>query len=152
MNGIRKKMKCKYFTIRSKKYEKYEYCRLQKKNTDYEKCGKCYLKEYNNYSVLKKKSNKLAKLEKKRKSILTTKMKICYLCGSKAVDIHEIFKGSNRLTSIKNNFCIPLCRKCHTKTDNQIELLRYLQKECQKEYEKTHTREEFMKITGRNYL
>ena len=74
------------------------------------------------------------------------------MCGKKKDHIHEIFKGSNRLISIKNGFCVPLCTICHTKTENDINFLRSLQIECQKTFEKNHTREEFMKLTGRNYL
>lgn len=28
----------------------------------------------------------------------------------------------------------------------------YVKKECQRKYEETHTREEFIKLIGRNYL
>ena len=32
------------------------------------------------------------------------------------------------------------------------ELINRLKKECQEEFEKTHTHDEFMKLIGRNYL
>lgn len=66
--------------------------------------------------------------------------------------MHEIFKGANRLNSIKNDFCVPLCDDCHRYTEELYEILNFLQRECQKEFEMNHTREEFMKITGRNFL
>lgn len=149
-------MRCIHFTVRSKKYQKYQYCRKQKKEIQNEICSKCKFKEYAYYGKIKQKSNKLARLERKRGSILTNDLEICYLCPpgrkKKATSIHEIFKGANRIQSIKNNFCVPLCDDCHRHTEEVYEVLNYLQRECQKEFEKNHTREEFMKITGRNYL
>ncbi|MBR1540716.1 MAG: hypothetical protein IJ629_06165 [Clostridia bacterium] len=147
-------MKCKHFSIHSRKYEKFKYCRKLKHEIN--TCENCKFREYAEYKPLKKKSNKLAKLERGRKSILTKNMKDCYLCPpsrkKKATSIHEIFKGSNRLQSIKNDFCVPLCDDCHRHTEECYELLNFLQRECQKEFEINHTREEFMKITGRNFL
>jgi len=145
-------MKCKHFSIRSKKYQRYKYCRKQKKEINYEVCSKCKLKEYSSCYEIKNKSKKLAKLESKRTSILTENLKVCYICGQKAVNTHEIFGGCNRIVSIKNSFCVPLCFKCHRDAEENVEVGRYLQRECQKEFEKTHTREEFSKKIGRNFL
>ena len=145
-------MKCKDLLVRSKKYSKYLYCRKKKRNISYDNCKTCIDFKLNETYKFKNKSKKLVNAERKRFSILTNNLKICYVCGKKKEHIHEIYKGSNRQVSIRNGFCLPLCNDCHTRTENDIEFLRSLQIECQKAFEKIHTREEFMKLTGRNYL
>lgn len=98
---------------------------------------------------IKKKSNKLAKLERQRDKELTKSGK-CEYCGKvcKKLDPHEVYGGSNRKRSIVNNFVKLLCRKCHS-NKNVIKQLRI---DTQKEYEKKHTREEFIKIIGKSYI
>lgn len=145
-------MKCKAFSVRSKKYTKFLYCKFKKKEITFDDCKKCSDFKLRNGYKLKNKSNKLAKAEKKRFSILTSNFKKCYKCDNDKKHIHEIYKGANRITSIRNGFCVPLCEKCHARTENDIEFLRELQIECQMEFEKTHMREEFMNLTGRNFL
>lgn len=98
---------------------------------------------------IKKKSNKLAKLERQRDKNLI-KSGICEVCGrySKQLDPHEIYGGSNRKRSIKHKFVKLLCRKCH---DNK-EIIKQLRIDTQKEYMKTHTKEEFIKLIGKSYI
>ena len=145
-------MKCKDLLVRSKKYNKYLYCRKYKRKIIFDNCKQCVDFKLNETYKLRNKSKKLVNAERKRFSILTNNLEICYVCGKKKDHIHEIYKGANRQVSIRNGFCVPLCNKCHTKTENEIDFLRKLQIECQKVFEETHTREEFMKLTGRNYL
>ena len=104
-------MNCKYLKIRTKNYSKYIYCSNPnlKKEITFKQCKNCKYKEYKQVKELKKKSNSLKKLEDKRYSILTDNLKICYICRKKKKHIHEIYKGSNRQTSMKNGFCIPIC-------------------------------------------
>ena len=98
---------------------------------------------------MKKKSNKLAKLERQRDKNLI-KSGICEVCGrySKKLDPHEIYGGSNRKRSIKHKFVKLLCRKCH---DNK-EIIKQLRIDTQKEYMKTHTKEEFIELIGKSYI
>ena len=98
---------------------------------------------------IKKKSSKLAKLERQRDKGLIKSGK-CEYCGKacKKLDPHEIYGGSNRKRSIKYKFIKLLCRECHS-NENIINQLRI---DTQKEYEKTHSRESFIKITGKSYL
>lgn len=100
-------------------------------------------------TAIKKKSKKLAKLERQRDKDIV-KEGICEFCGkySKRLDPHEIFGGSNRKRSIKNKFVKLLCRECHSneKIINQLRI------DTQKEYEKTHTRQEFINLIGKSYL
>lgn len=92
----------------------------------------------------------------RRYSILNNLEK-CYFCGRKAQHCHEVYFAYNRLTSIKNGFCVGLCawhhnlggKECvHENKKMDLELKRLYQRE----YEKTHTRKEFMNLIGRNYL
>lgn len=98
---------------------------------------------------IKQKSSKLAKLERQRdKDII--KSGICEFCGkfSKRLDPHEVYGGSNRQRSIKHKFVKLICPKCHSNES----IINQLRKDTQKEYEKTHTREEFIKIIGKSYI
>ena len=143
---------CVFLRVRSKNYEKYKYCVELKKEVTGEICSNCKFRQNIFYNSIKRKSKELRKLERNRKSILTENLKTCYLCRKKATSIHEIYKGSNRKISMINNFCVPLCDDCHRHTEEYIEVLRFLQRECQKEYEKTHTREQFINLIGRNFI
>lgn len=98
---------------------------------------------------IKKKSSKQAKLERDRDKDLIKKGK-CEYCGkySNRLDPHEVYGGSNRKRSIKNKFVALLCRNCHD--DNKV--IEELKKKYQREYEKEHTREEFIKLIGKSYL
>lgn len=151
-------MSCKYFLVRTKKGKKYFYCKCKKIIINCQFCQKCTQKEYKIYKKMNKKSKTLAKIEKKRFSILTNDLEHCYTCKKlyeievKKDDIHEIFKGRNRIRSIKNGFCVPLCWKCHKRTEDDIEFLRKLQKECQIEYMKTHSKQEFLNIIDKSYI
>jgi hypothetical protein len=99
---------------------------------------------------MKKKSNKLQNLENKRYSIFTKDFSKCYYCNNsmEKLDIHEVYGGSNRQRSMKYGLCVPLCRKCHS---NEM-IIQDLRKWCQRKYEQTHTRADFISIIGRNYL
>lgn len=91
----------------------------------------------------------------KRYSILNNLNK-CYFCGKPKQAIHEVYFGKNRQISIKNGFCVGLCNEHHNTSNNSVHMNRamdlILKKEYQKEYEKTHTRAEFIKLIGKSYL
>lgn len=98
---------------------------------------------------MKQRSSKLAKLERNRDKD-RIKLGLCDYCHhfSIRLDPHEVYGGSNRKRSIKNGFVRNLCRKCHSDT----KVIKQLRIDVQKEYEKTHTREEFIKIIGKSYI
>lgn len=98
---------------------------------------------------IKKKSKKQARLERDRDKDLIKKGK-CDYCGRyfNKLDPHEVYGGSNRTRSIKNKFVALLCRNCHD--DNKV--IKELKIKYQKEYEKEHTREEFIKLVGKSYI
>jgi hypothetical protein len=83
--------------------------------------------------------------------------KQCYLCGRQfGLEAHHIYAGiANRRISDANGFWVYLCSFCHRSKDGaqyekSINIM--LKQECQKEFEKTHTREEFRKLIGKSYL
>lgn len=89
------------------------------------------------------------------KSIMQ-KEKYCYLCGAQlAIEEHHIYFGPLRKTSESYGFKVYLCNNHHRGNDSphqerKIDLL--LKRICQRRFEETHSREEFMQIIGRNYL
>ncbi len=92
------------------------------------------------------------------KSILQTK-KRCFICNkANCLHEHHIYFGSaKRRISEANGFKVWLCLEHHTGTFGVhgikgYETDKYLKKVCQMKYEETHSREEFMKLIGRNYL
>ena len=113
-------------------------------------CPKPKVKEKQKSSKeIKKKSNKLAKLERQRDKKFV-KYGECEYCHRKFkhLDPHEVYGGSNRKRSIENGFVKMLCRECHSND----KILEQLKIDTQKEFEKTHTREEFIKIVGKSSL
>lgn len=84
---------------------------------------------------------------------------LCDNCGiGTVVENHHIFNGANRNISDKYDYMqVYLCYDCHRKQPTGIHGgnrkldLKY-RKQAQKEFEKNHTREEFIKLIGRNYL
>lgn len=91
------------------------------------------------------------------KSILQDE-KRCWFCGSHSwLEEHHIFEGTaNRRISEANGFKVYLCHYCHNEPPRGVHFNREnslrLKKACQQKYERTHSREEFMSLIGRNYL
>ena len=145
-------MKCIYFRVRSRKYEKYFYCKEKHKKIDFFECKNCSYKKFKTIKELKKKSNKLKKLESNRYSIITNNLDICYICKkAKKEDLHEIFGGSNRQTSMKYGLVIPVCRKCHERWKIDKNLRQELQNEAKQKFKATYTAE-FIKVFGKNFV
>lgn len=146
-------MLCINFKVRTKNYEKYFYCTKRKRKITYVICNKCKYKEYKKPVELKKKSNKLKKIESKRYSILTDNLAVCYICDQhRKEDMHEIFGGSNRLKSMQWGLVIPVCRKCHDRWDTDIKLRKTIQKKAKEEFIKRYTKEKFREEFGKNYV
>lgn len=106
--------------------------------------------------------------KKKRKahkqSILHKKDGTCYLCMKlhgdyrihPVVHEHHVFDGPNRAISEAKGFKVYLCLQHHlygpeaVHTNNKT--MRLIQRDVQRAYEQTHSREEFMALIGRNYI
>lgn len=92
------------------------------------------------------------------KSIIQ-EFKCCLNCGiTQNLHNHHIYFGiKNRKISDKNGFTCWLCHHCHEGTDgvhgkNGHELDLQLKRLCQEKYEENHSREDFIRLIGRNYL
>lgn len=106
--------------------------------------------------------------KKKRKthqqSILHKKDGTCYLCirlhedYRRHNDIHEhhAFGGPNRDASEATGLKVYLCPAHHLSGPEaahvNIHSMRLIQQDAQAAYERTHSREEFMHLIGRNFL
>lgn len=92
------------------------------------------------------------------KSILQDK-KECFLTHSTVgLDRHHVYGAANRKISEANGFWVWLNHYRHIADSpyatphNNREVDLYLKRACQKKYEETHTREEFIRLIGRSYL
>lgn len=90
------------------------------------------------------------------KSILQDE-KVCYITGS-PLNLHEhhIYGGPNRKISEKNGFKVWLRADWHNMSDYGVhfnsELDLHLKRECQRKYEETHGREEFIALIGQSFI
>lgn len=147
-------MYCKNLLKRHRQTKIVFFCKKNKRYIDYRvACDNCRDFILVRNKPIKKKSYKQNKLEKNRFSIFTNDFTKCYYCHRKKqenekFDLHEVYGGSNRTRSIKYGLVVPLCRICHS-NENIINKLRI---QLQKEYEKEHTRDEFIEITGKSYI
>ena len=103
---------------------------------------------------MKKKSYKLAKLERERYSLFTDDLDTCIVCKMKATDMNEIFRGRNRQNSMKYGLCIPMCRRCHSILTDNFELENEWKIKGQKMFMEHYnkTTQEFIDIFKMNYL
>jgi len=102
---------------------------------------------------IKQKSNKLAKRERNRFSILQKDSTICFLCDMPVeLDKHEAFGGSNRQKSIEWGLVYYLCRVCHSITDTDQIIRQYLHDYARTIFIKKYDAEKFLKEFGKNYL
>lgn len=146
-------MKCKYHRIRSKKYQYYGYCTKFKKEVSLY-CKECKGNiEYKEHRTLKSRTNRQAKREKERFSIIYRDLTKCCNCGSKiGIEKNEVFEGSYRQTSIRYGMVCPFCETCHSQFHNDIMFNLFYKVMFEKEFLKTHSKEEFIKIFGQDYI
>lgn len=90
------------------------------------------------------------------KSIISNK-KVCFVCGNPQVEEHHIFFGNpRRKISEKYGLKVWLCTQHHRGTNGVHgkqghELDLKLKQIAQEKYERKHTREDFIKLMGKNY-
>lgn len=118
--------------------------------------------DYSDMAFPKPTRKKKRKMHKK--SILRTKKGVCYLCAKLNNDYrqqyteeHHIIYGSGRRQisegeGLKANLCIYHHRIGQQAVHNNAEMSDLLCRIAQEEYEQTHTRDEWMKKIGKNYL
>lgn len=91
----------------------------------------------------------------RRFSVLQEDLSICYFCGGRATDKHEIFCGTaNRQKSKDYGLVVGLCRAHHEIVHRypKGECNRILRIDGQMKFEETHSREEFIAKFGKSYL
>ena len=103
-----------------------------------------------------KRLEELGRPRKKGQSILQ-ESKECFITGrTDYLHKHHIYGGSNRIISEEEGFFIYLIPEFHTigpeAVHNDDEFLKKLQEICQRIYEENHTREEFIRLIGQNYI
>lgn len=110
------------------------------------------------------KPGKKKKRHKHKKSIMPTQKGICFLCARlngdwrrKVTEEHHILFGAGQResaegTGIKVDLCLYHHRIGQQAVHNNQEMRELLCRIAQEEYEKTHTREEWRKISRKNYL
>lgn len=173
-------MNCKYYKIRKKNNKKekriYFYCDYKREEITYCDCRNCAYKEYKEFSnqinkafiyqektknstkkgisnQIKKRTYKLAKAEKNRYSIIFSDLSKCCVCNSKEnIELNEVYEGSYRQLSIKHGMITPFCQRCHNRFHNDRLMNLYYKSLFQKEFEKAHSRTEFLKIFKKNYI
>lgn len=146
-------MNCKNLRVRTKHNIKYLYCTIKKGKIEYSDCNYCCNKEYKQYKTLKSRTNKQAKKEKERFSIIYPDLTKCCNCGSKiGIEKNEVFEGAYRQISIRLGMVCPFCKKCHDVFHNDIMFNLFYKVMFEKEYLKTHTKEEFIKTFGQDYI
>lgn len=81
-------------------------------------------------------------------------IKECEICGRfrKLEEHHLIFGRGLRQLADKYKLTIKICRECHARLHKNKKLMEWSKRRGQLEFEKTHTRDEFIKIFGRSYL
>lgn len=146
-------MSCINFRKRSKNYEVIFYCKSKRQVITLEDCKNCSERILKRNKPIKYRSNKLAKSERNRKSILQNDTERCFVCSRKVhLDKDEAFGGSNRQTSIKWNLIYYLCRMCHGKKDIDKELRQKLHNHAKEAFIEKYGEELFLKEFGKNYI
>lgn len=104
------------------------------------------------------------KRKRHKKSIIQNKEDhYCFLCAvlnndyrQQPTEEHHVYPGINRQISEGNGFkvhiCIPHHRTGKNAAHNNRAISDLLKVMIQREYEETHSREEFMKLTKRNHI
>ena len=89
-------------------------------------------------------------------SILQEEKK-CYVTGrTYGLHKHHIYGGANRKISEQNGFYVWLIPEYHNMSDYGVHFDKAfdlkLKQDCQRKYEETRSREEFIALIGKNYL
>lgn len=144
-------MNCKNLKIKQKNYKKIIYCNRLKSQITFDDCKNCEYKEYKIYKPLRQKNSKQTKLEKERFSLFTDDLSKCYFCDNKKDDMHEIFSGRNRANSMRFGLCLPICRSCHIKYQNNPFFNEIWHIRGQLKFEEVYPDLDFLEIFKKNY-
>lgn len=136
-------------------------CKYRKYTTSCHQLNKCRQKSpkivsLSNNRQIKKRTYKQSKKEKERYSIIYQDLSKCCVNGCLTpyynVEKNEVYEGAKRGASIKYGFVCPLCKNHHDQFHNDRNFALYYKKMFQKEFEKKHSKQEFINIIHCNYL
>lgn len=153
------------YCIHLKKRKNKPYCNVIKKEVTLSQCRECVNKEYkkqhrkleyskaHNNKKMRVKSKELAELERNRYSVFTAEDK-CFVCGSTyLLTWNEIYRGKNRINSMKDGFCLRMCLTCHGKYQDDVAFNEFWHRKAQLFYESNiGSRKQFLARYRRNYL
>lgn len=115
--------------------------------------------EYGNELLFPKEQKREKKIRHIYRESIVSEAKDCYLCEKPGfVECHHIFGGPNRELSEMYGLTVRLCRYCHrinpesAHGSNNKKTQEYLHLRGQQAFEALHSREEFMRIFGKNYI
>lgn len=157
-------MKCKNLKIKSKKGIKKGYCKLHDKEVPLF-CNECPFEvKYNvekikkktiNKASIKQRSNKLAKTEKERFSIIYQDLTKCCVDGCltpySGIQKNEVFEGAYRQASIRYGLVCPFCKNHHDLFHSDRQFALYYKRMFQDKFVESHSLEEFLKIFKIDY-
>lgn len=114
-------MKCVNCKIRSKKYKKYMYCCILKREITFEICSGCQYKEYKKTVAMKKLSSKRSKAldisAKVKERVVSRDRGLCVVCGKPGIPNSHFVKRSQGGLGIEENIATH-CLECHYYLDN----------------------------------
>lgn len=127
-------MNCISFSVKTRKYKKYLYCRCQKKEINFEDCKHCVYKQYREVKKIKGKKHKRTKETGIPKAV---KMAVwnrdqhkCIFCGKllpwNYANAHFIPRSAGGLGIEENIFTA--CDDCHREQDNGLDTELYTKK------------------------
>ena len=146
-------MLCANLLKRNRNLKTVFYCKEYKRYINYRTdCQNCLKLILRRNMPIKKRTGKQNKLEKERYSILTTDFTKCYICGKPKNEIHEIYGGCNRQTSMKLGLCIPICRMCHNKWEIDKEFRKKYQAIGRNKFIELYGYDKFMQEFKKSYL
>lgn len=145
-------MSCKFIV---KKLDKSVYCKKRKCRINFEDCKSCNDRQYQTY--MKNATPRLIEKQNKRFSIIYHNLNFCAVCDLKHVkkqhvDLNEVYEGAKRQASMTYGFVIPLCRQCHNRFHTDRDFALHYKKLFQQEFEKQHSRQEFLNIIHKSYI
>lgn len=133
-------------------------CKKQNKIINLRECNGCKYRENKvaNSKQIKKRTYKQSKKEIQRYSIIYQDLSKCCVNGCLSpyynVEKNEVYEGAKRSASIKYGFVSPFCQNHHEQFHNDREFALFYKRMFQREFEKTHTRNEFIDIIHCNYF
>lgn len=86
------------------------------------------------------------------KSIITTDLDHCYLCGRPYPQIHHIMNKWAKAKSEEYGLLVPVCYICHAMLHDKEDNMLKMRQLGQRKFEEIYSRELWIQEFGKNYL